>query len=79
MAKFKIKFDYDAMGDCFLRSDGTKALVASATQGVAARAGRGCVAHLYTSSGNRPMGAVWTRARSPKEAQAQKLALEGAM
>ena len=79
MKTFDIKFDYQAMGDTFLRSDGTRSLVMSSAQGIAARAGHGCRAHLYDSSQNRPMAAVWTRAKTPKQAESAKLALEGAI
>lgn len=76
MASVVIKFDHAAMGEAFL-GPGTGALVASQAQGIAARAGHGCRAHTFEGRGGRPMASVWTSARTPAQARAATLALEG--
>lgn len=77
-AGFRIKFDYQAMGDTFLRSGGTKSLLASESGRVAAHAGYGCTSHLFEGS-DRPHASVWTRGKTDKQVESAKLALEGAM
>lgn len=78
-ANVEIVFNDAAMGEAFLRSPGTRSLVASEARKIAARAGHGSVAHAPRASATRPMASVWTRATTPEHLKAALRALEGAV
>ena len=77
-AKVEIKFLDANLGKGVLRAPGTSSLVVAEAQRIAASAGHGCRAHAFEGE-SRTFAAIWTRAKTAKQAEVAKRALEGAV